>query len=57
VASLLLFGIFPSLLTDKIRTSVAEVVKSIEAGTQDQETNLAEESVKTELDIQLAGQD
>ncbi len=57
VASLLFFGIFPSLLTNKIRTSVAEVVKSIEAGTQDSTIMLAEETDSVESNIQLAGQD
>ncbi|MBT5926580.1 MAG: NADH-quinone oxidoreductase subunit M, partial [Verrucomicrobia bacterium] len=57
VACLLIFGIFPSLLTHKIRTSVAEIVKSIESGTQNQSIMLAEESEPAEPNIQLAGQD
>ena len=57
VACLLLFGIFPSLLTDKIRTSVAGVVESIEIGLESPAIMLAEESEPAESNIQLAGQE
>jgi len=57
VACLLLFGIFPSLLTDKIRQSVEGVVESIEAGTQEQVIMLADPAQIAAEGIQLAEQD
>jgi NADH-quinone oxidoreductase subunit M len=56
IASLLLFGIFPSLLTNKIQHSMTQVVESIEKGLDEDKVMLADEPSNDEGDITWAGQ-